>query len=315
MTPEQFYAPAPVPAAERGAFLITTEHLPPLTQEELDDISASAYLCLEKHARLCGMTVEEARDYYSFSVLDELLDRTLRIELPDLRALTPRLVVGLQAEALASRPLWRVMIDGESPETVVIIYPDAVRVGTASGQTDWKSALEGAVPTATRLREARRGANARQIRVLQERVPVQLANLRESSFGIVGLFDNDGGDFTELAIWMLHRGRSIDYRVTGPRGIKTSGPDFAVRADGMFGDHYQPDNADFWLTHWALPARAARRIRVQAMRDGEPIGAARMIEIDPAAIVKDADLKGVTGPPFCSSAEFSTFREATKATR
>src|SRR5262249_31625658 len=151
----------------------------------------ATYATLERHGRPSGFSDEEANGYFKWCVGEgERLDRTMRVELPDIKLLNPILIRALQQVVLAKYPLWRFMIDGESRETVIMIYREAVRTGFDQPGRTWQDALRRAVEAEWQLREPTEGPARRQRQYLRRALPKELAHLDSESFKVVAVFDN-----------------------------------------------------------------------------------------------------------------------------
>jgi hypothetical protein len=244
-----------LPPYPNDQYYRTAKRLPPLTPAEFEDIRGAMYHCLESYARPPGLNQKEASTFYRFCVRDELIDRTVAVELPDIRILTPRLVDVLQREILYARPLWRILIAGEVPETVILIYPTVVRCGTAKPAPNWQQALAAVVEEEWNRREPREGPRRRQCDYVGRGLQHMLQELSaRDPMRFLAAFDNRRGDYQMLAVWLVHRGESwSDIRLIRPEDAMR-GEYFAVKADGTFGTHYAPDSAEYWLTEWLIPA-------------------------------------------------------------
>lgn len=257
----------------------TTDDLPELSGEEFSAVRQATYQCLYRHGRKPGFSDVEIESFYGYSVGDELVDRTVRLDLPEIELLTPELVCHLQQEVLATYPLWRIFINGSSPGSVVIVYPSSIRTGQGwnADQKNWTNALETTVAIERNLREKLFGAKRRQLDFVHDEIKEQLPAIRkmEPGFTIVAVFDNWRGDKDSLCVWLLSRGvsqggRRSDYVVVKPTSSRTDF--YAVRDDGEFGPHHQPSRSDLWLTEWPIP-RDTKQVTIQEI-DGRlnPVG-------------------------------------------
>lgn len=271
--------------------------LPLLTWSEFREICSATYQALVRYGRLPGMSEEEAKIFYRFCVGDELMDRTVRVELPRFEVLTPEFVEALRRDVLATRPLWRIFIVAESPETVVIIYPSAVRLGTVPIDGDWKAALPDLVSKVLELREERYGPQRRQREYLRSIIPSLVRKIRDNRPQLVAAFDNHYlGDKGEVSIWLLYPGENewFDIEIKEPKDTSV-GEEIAVKADGTFDDYYvfDPDRQPaFWLAQKVLPSDfKGSQLVLEKRRPGPVIEARWTIDFDRSAIIKDADLK------------------------
>jgi hypothetical protein len=194
------------PDVARSRFHRTANVLPTLTWHEVQSVWDATYQTLVKHGRPQGMGEPEATKLYRFAASHEMKDRTVRVELANLGALTPELARVIQAEVLAAHPLWRVFIVGESPETVIIIYPQVVRAGPGPVVPAWEQALLSTVAELKKQRDLRTGPQRRQVDWLKLNIPGRLRRWTGLPYEVAGIFDNYGGDRTELSVWLLYSG-------------------------------------------------------------------------------------------------------------
>jgi hypothetical protein len=270
----------------------TAERLPTLTVAEFEDIRGAMYYCLERYARPPGLTQEEARSFYRFCVGDELIDRTVPVELPDIRVLTPQLVQVLQREILQARPFWRILIAGEVPGTVILIYPTVVRCGSAKETANWQQALTEVVEEEWNRREPREGPRRWQCEYVARGLKQTLPKLTvHYPMHFVAAFDNRRGDYQTIAVWLVHRGESSsDIKLTRPVDAM-SGECFAVKPDGTFGAHYTPDSAEYWLTEWLIPSSFHGNLIMEKSSGLSHQAAELIIAIRPESIISTADLE------------------------
>jgi hypothetical protein len=284
------------PEDDPTPYFRSVEHLPPLTGKEFQNICSATYRALERYGRLPGMSAADAKHFYRYCAGDEISDRTVRVELPDFRALSPEFVEGLQRDVLAERRLWRIFIVAESPETVVIIYPDAVRVGTVPPGGDWKTTLPQTISEVLQIREAREGPQRRQLEYLKQKVPKELTKVRTEPFRLVAAFDTYYiGDPTRISVWFLYAAEKhwFDISVEEPENA-ASGAEVALKPDGSFDDNYRFDpnvQPAFWLKQSILPAGFKGKLRLARTRPGPVVDARWTVDFDPSSVIKDADLK------------------------
>jgi len=297
VNPEDIQGEEMDPEDDPTSYFRSVEQLPRLTWDEFQDIRSATHRALVRHGRLPGMSEEEAKIFYRYCVGDEIGDRTVRVELPNFGVLTPGFVEGLQRDVLASRPLWRIFIVAESPETVVIIYPETVRVGMVPAGGDWKTALPRTVASVLELRERREGPQRRQLEYLKRKVPSELSKLRTKPFLVVAAFDTYYiGDPRQISVWFLYPGEWewSGLTVEEPENA-ASGDEIAVKADGTFDEYYvhgfdTPQPA-FWLKQWILPPGFKGKMVLEKTRPDPEVEARWAIDFDPSSVVKDADLK------------------------
>src|SRR5229473_4152532 len=159
-----------------SSFHKTVDDLPPLTWREFENIRGVTLSCLLRHGLFEKIGKNEAKAFYKFCVGDELMDRTARVELPNFRILTAELVKALQKEVLKSRPIWRIMIVSEAPQTTVMIYPEVIKFGIPT-TGDLPVDLRKVVDEELNLREPREGPHRRQMEYLKQKVVQELSKL------------------------------------------------------------------------------------------------------------------------------------------
>jgi hypothetical protein len=298
VAPEDFSADANFAGAARTTFFVSTDHLPKLTWDEFDGARAAMMEALSRYGRRPNMDAKQSQSYYRDCVIDEFKDRTLRVELPDFRVLTPEFVDGVQRDVLAGRPLWRVFLVAVSPETVVLIYPDAVRVGALPADADWRAALSGVVATVHNALESTRGPERRQMEYLLRRMPAELDQLRQQPFRLVAVFDNYEGDERELSLWFLFAGedRWAGYSLNSDDPDATSATGRVVlKPDGTIDEFYEIQldaEPPFWLERWLVHADYRRGLELVKIRTGGVEAGRWRVAIDRAQVLRDADLAG-----------------------
>ena len=273
-----------------SSFHKTVDQLPPLTERELENIRGVTLACLIRHGQFGKIGKKEAKTYYQFCVFDELIDRTARLELPNHKIVTAAFVKALQKDVLASRPLWRIAIVGETTETSVMVYPDVVRFGfPATG--DLALDLQKVVDEVLTLQELRKGPYRRQLAYLREKVPEELPKLsKEEPFRFLSAFDNYRGNFERVCVWMLEP--FVGFSITQPEDTWSGGDGFALRKDGDFGEHYENFDAEWWLRpHLPPPGYCGPLVFQSVDAKGNAIGKGWQFNLDRASVIKDADLK------------------------
>lgn len=273
----------------------TASYIPLLTSQEFHAAVAATYQCFWHQAMRAGLTLEQAKSLYSFSVHGEMSDRTLQVLLPDPRITTAQFVASIQAEVLSMHPLWRVLIRCADNCRTVIVYPNAVRVGNTPSDADWEQELAQAMEKEVEYIEKTKGHYHRQLRFLSDRIQPALRELSGRPFLLMAVFDNYNGDATEWTIWLLFSGNnSEDITVVYSAGVSSS-YEFPVRSDGYFGPLYDSSVAGYWLRAWAYPANSSKMI-VRQQKDFQPIpGMQYEITIRPEDVVRDADLQRLGG--------------------
>lgn len=297
INPEDYLGEEPDKSEDTSWCFQSVKPLPPLTWSEFRQVCSATYRALEQHGRLPGMSEENAKVFYRYCVGDELEDRTVRVELPRFEVLTPAFIEALQRDVLSIYPLWRIFIVAESPETVVIIYPAAVRLGTVPIDGDWKAVLPELVSKVLEIREEREGPQRRQREYLRSRIPSLVREIRDNRPQLVAAFDNYYlGDKGRVSIWLLYPGEKkwFDISIEEPKDVAV-GEKIAVKADGTFDDYYvyDPDRQPpFQLHQWVLPSDfKGSKLVLEKIRPGPVVEARWTIDFDRSAIIKDADLR------------------------
>jgi hypothetical protein len=282
-----------VPAEVRGRPGIcfrSAKQLPPLDLREFERMQELVYGFLHRHGRFPNLREDVGR-FYEFCVGDELIDRTISVELPNFRVLTPAFIEGLQKEVLAENPLWRVHILTEEPGNAVMVYPNVVRVGVAPPSANVVAELNKAIEREVAARDVREGPDRRQLAYLAPKVREALKNLDVAPFIVLGVFDNCSGDTKKVTIWLLFRSEIVpDLVIEEPREIAV-GTHRRVRPDGTLVPEFGRERTDVWLEQWVLPAGFGDKVVVQRREKGKPVvGQQWEVRIDRASIVRDADL-------------------------
>ncbi len=267
------------------------QNLPPLDWYEFKDAVAATYACLWKNARLPGFDEQDAHNFYEFALSDSIADRTVQAWLPDVRVLAPGLVQAIQQEVLLSRPLWRVLVGSDEPARAVIIYPDIVRVGLSSENSDWRTDLAKLVEREWKSRTEREGPERRQLNYLRELIPSALPNLTAKPFELLGVFDNYRGNIANWKAWVLFAGRnSEDITIEPTNGVAVSDT-YPVRDDGYFGPLFKEDDASVWLRAFVYPLES-RQMRFKRQKDYKPLpGEVFEVSIQPEEVIYESDLK------------------------
>lgn len=288
MTSANYYGDDAPPHVDQSQFLQTVDNLPTLTWRELNDISGAIYQCLAQCPPPHARTKKEIDQYYRDCVVAELKDRTARVEMPDYRLLTLPMVRALQNEVLAARPLWRIMIVSESPETVIMIYPRTVRIANYDTERDLGKVLAETVAKAQELRDLREGPYRRQIEYLKLPTKKAVDGWKTESFRAIAAFDNYKGQPGELTVWILHPSNSY-VSIEEPTAAARSSA-CPVRADGSIGEPFDDSiPAPYQLTPLILPADAyAGELLVEIEFDYDGNVHGTRIPILP--IIRDAEL-------------------------
>jgi hypothetical protein len=185
--------------------------------------------------------------------------RTLDVD-PDLDYLTVDLIRRIQTEFLGRYPLWRVILTVENPTLSIVIYPDAVRFGNLPLGVDPDEALRQLLHRAFALRERSMRPARDQLTFLRRRLPDAVRAIGDRLVMVVGVLDNNRGDYERLTVFLLVRGAdqsAID--VGGPPGVDDdvlmTGGGFSVDAEGtIVNDEERPDAVEFSVLLWYPPA-------------------------------------------------------------
>jgi hypothetical protein len=266
--------------------------VPLLTWSEFAEARAATERCLQNHGRLPTWSGEEAKTFYQFCVGDELVDRTLRVELPEARVLNATLIGRFQQEVLAKRPLWRIMIIGETLATTIMVYPNGVWFEGVSRLDNWCTELPGLVKRLLAITDKSEGPKRRQLNYLRWKIQRDLKVFTGKPFDIVSTFDNYCGNSARWSMWVICPSEEswFEIRVTEPDNVASS-VTFAVRSDGFFGPEFDAEHPAYWLSEWVLPAGYRSTLSVEKIRVKRVIEKRWTIALDPSSIVRDVDLK------------------------
>jgi hypothetical protein len=270
----------------------TVEHPPDFDWDEFEAVRAATNSCLSDVGRSCSVPDKRLHDGGAWAVVDEVEDRTLTLDVDDLRLLCGPVVKALQREVLRGRELWRILIHGESQESCVLIYPSVIRVGERDPSYPLEVALDEAVRAIGAIREARDGSLWRQVAYLRAVMPAMMKRERKDPVSVVALFDRGfQGDSEKIAFWFLHRGKnSLAYKVL--EGL--TGSCLVVQPDGSCEDRLFEKNRlaidEMWLVAWQVPV-GTEHVVIEGDTSAGMTCRRYSFRIDPAAIIKDADLK------------------------
>ncbi len=186
-------------------------------------------------------------------------DRTLDV-CPNFDHLTLELIHRIQKEFLGRHPLWRVVLAADDPSCCIVIYPRVIRFGNLPLGVDPENAMRELVPRAIAARETRLRPKRAQVEFLQQRLPDAVRDIGDRPFFVVGVLDNDEGDYNRLVIFLLLQGdrrHAID--LDGPPGVDNdflwSAGGFDVDSDGHFvSDSSISNPAAFHVALWCPPA-------------------------------------------------------------
>ena len=186
-------------------------------------------------------------------------DRTLAVD-ADCDYLSVDLVQRIQREFLSRYPLWRIILSLGHSSCSITIYPDAIRYGNLPLEADPYKALQDLVAHAAALREARLRPQQAQLAFLQRQLPKAVEVIGDRPFLVIGVLDNNNGDYSRLTVFVLIRGADDDaVAVERPAGtdidfLWTSSV-FGINAEGTIISYIDvPESAAFCVRPWLPPA-------------------------------------------------------------
>lgn len=186
-------------------------------------------------------------------------DRTLEV-FPDFDYVTAKLILRIQNEFLGRHPLWRVVLAADDPSCSIVIYPEVIRFGSLPLGVDPAAALREIVPRAIAAREARLRPEREQLAFLQQRLPQAVRELERQPFSVVGILDNNLGNYDQLTIFLLGRGRHGQAAITASLArspdnlISTSGGFDLNEAIRFICDTSQSNTPAFSVTLYHVPS-------------------------------------------------------------
>lgn len=242
ISPEDYYGNEFDPAVIRpGDFIQNSPNLPVLKWSEIIEIKNGVIAFLVENGRFQGLRREDAARFYQFAPNDPS-DRTLRVELENWSVLTDQFVLKMQQGILKNHPLWRILIIGAAPETCILIYPEAIRIGATTEMGNWKAALKNAKEKEAHIVYEREQFQIRQFEFCQKELFKEPKNLLPGIFKILGFFDNYNGNFNEKSIWILTSGGRENGSFTlmsfEEKDSISSRSGLAVNADGKIDTHF-----------------------------------------------------------------------------
>lgn len=236
----------------------TADRLPRFTWEEFWETRKAMERFLETHGQFPGLPKDRMHEYYRYCTHDEWRDRTLAVEIPNYDIITVEFLKAAQREVLSSRPLWRILIAGENEETVIIVYPQCIRMENEDTGKDIRENLARIVSEVQRLRSDRTGPQDRQVELVREKLRFgRMTKIAQrDGYAIVAAIDNYYGDREQTSIWILHcGGLPSDVTIEYPPSTGISDR-FTVDANGNLEPAYYLDLDDpdppFWLQQWVL---------------------------------------------------------------
>ncbi len=181
-------------------------------------------------------------------------DRTLEIY-PDFDYVTLDLIRRIQTEFLGRRAFWRVMLMAYNSACTIVIYPEAVRFGNLPLCVPPEEAIREILPGALKAQEALLSPSRPLVNFLRSRLPDAVREIGDRLCLVMGVLDNNAGDYDRLALLLLARGaRRYSLRIKGtPRsrkGLISTGTSFNVDPDGRFIKDDRNSDPAFKVTVW-----------------------------------------------------------------
>ena len=307
VSPDLFLAENPERDDYIPLYVQTVPVLPEQTQDEflsegfgVERAIRNLILSHLKRRRHPAMNRLHERTFTKYSVCEARQRRSIDVAIdPDPGVLTVALIERLQSEVLDQHRLWRIRFGtDESPETHVLVYPDAVYVGTYPPTGDWRVCLE-AWKEQMRAALYRKIEHAwRRLRWLELEVPKCLKKLHasDSPFVIAAIFECDDRSAPYgRPVWLLCRGEQnmyvVDDSVTGERMAGTTG--YPVDRKGRIGIEGADWNHRFGLDISYIPARSEESLVVRRLTTGtyKEWDSEWPLLIDDSRFVSDAELE------------------------
>jgi hypothetical protein len=298
-------------ALDPSMYHCTVDKPPSLEWHEFEEVREDSNKCLRKEGLACGIEERCLRDGFAWGVEEKADDRTVTLDVEDLRLLTANTVKALQTKVLGNRPLWRILVHGESPTSVILIYPTLIRVGDRDPSSPLEPAIVGAVEEIARACEAREGSKRRQLAHLRAEIPPLLVKGIELKPQVVAVFDRGyRGDPEALTLWLLLEGDNpLTYEIVKPKAEPNagigSGSALIVRANGYCDEYYEASKGlregERWLEPWYVP-KGTEYVVIEGPFEWGVEHQRCTFRIDPDGIVKDAELERLYPfrlPPQC----------------
>jgi hypothetical protein len=281
-----------------GRYYCTIDCPPPLRWEEFDKVRAKTNSCLALAGRACAISEDDLQDGGAWEVVDDAQDRTLTLDLNDLRLLSPAVVLTLQQRVLGEHNLWRILIHGEGPESVTLIYPSVVRIGHGDRSESLADSLARVVSEIARVRELRVGPGRRQAAYVIALIEQAAAHQPRPPVQVVAAFDlGFQGNPNQLSIWLLHDAQNpFAYEVVEPPrdAAELLGPSdrLIVRPDRSCERTTGRDllEGENWVVAWHVP-KGTEHVSIEGPRVPGIKRKRFLVEIAPSAVIKDTDLK------------------------
>lgn len=186
-------------------------------------------------------------------------DRTLEVY-PDFDYVTVEVVDRIQREFLGRHPLWRVILMSYDPSCSIVIYPQQVRYGNLPFDMPPTDALARLVPRAVAAWEEHLRPQRAEVAFVQQRLREKIHLDGELIPGVVGVLDNDRGDYSRLAVFLLVPSNDRrSFELEGPDGAAADllevGDAYGVEAAGkVISRNEIPDSAKYAVMLYYLPA-------------------------------------------------------------
>lgn len=185
-------------------------------------------------------------------------DRTLLVDIPDVRLLNEGLLHRLQMELLRKHSFWRIALVAEDAKTSVMVYPEVIRVGNRPATTNIDQALYEMDLEVRKLKQVRLDPKRRETEYLRRKIPEAIRQIGDKPFQVVGIIDEYHGDRSRGTIYLLLNG--TDYNaisVEGPEGPDHiwKGSAYGLSATGeIISESRIPETAAFCVVPWLPPS-------------------------------------------------------------
>lgn len=207
----------------------TVQELPVLTLEEYQNIQAAIRGLLMREVPLPEDLEMTAERFWNQRIYPGLDDRTVGVSFlgTGFGSLDLSFIRLLQRAVLSERPAWRVMLNvdyvvDEAPEAVILVYPEAVRIGLQSAGESLESAIRRAATIGAKLEESRLAPLLAQQEYLN--LLLQPTNQAEqANITPLMICDHPKRPDEHFALWLQHDGRKpFSYAVRGIEGAGLS---------------------------------------------------------------------------------------------
>jgi hypothetical protein len=250
---EEFFGSYNVPWSPEfhdQAPLNTVRKPPKLGLAEVKEVQYKVQDIIFKFANLRYFTDKEIRNYYGNGFLLNLWDRTLGFCFLEPDDCTFELVNQIQALLAKEYPLWRVRIPGTNPSTAILIYPESIRFGSLDPNINPKDAFDQIIQMETALSN-KPPILAEQRKEIRESLATILSGEEIKHPIVCGQFDNNEGDYSKAAIWILSPRKFYSIHVFYPDGVGQGGF-YNVKPDGDFGYHVDK-KSPYWIQIFIFP--------------------------------------------------------------